>query len=201
MKSGLFLLLPLILIAGCASREPVETSGARSQEESVYAQSLPATDMDASRANESSDPSPVNRSSERTYARELALEEEMIIPGSSSAPVPEDESVSEIDPISPPNTIDLYNTFTLQLVAMESMSGAIAYAQEYGIDPEKAGVARILSRGEIYYVLAYGVYSNQVQAEQASQELQQLGVPEPWVRRLGTLERLSAAADEFQTTQ
>ncbi|MEQ9568231.1 MAG: SPOR domain-containing protein, partial [Pseudomonadales bacterium] len=186
MKTGFFLLLLLILVVGCASRESVETSGARSQEESVYAQSLPATDMDASRANGSSDSNSSSRSRERTYARELTLEEEMIVPRSSvPAPALEDEALSEVEPISPASAIDLYNTFTLQLVAMGSMDDAIAYARQYDIDPEKAGVARILSHGKIYYVLAYGIYSNERLAEEASQELQQLGIPEPWIRRLG----------------
>lgn len=210
MKSGLFLLLSLVLIAGCASQGPAETSSASPQEEPVYAQSSPATDMGSAGTNENepddaTSVDPVDR--ERAYARELALEEEMIVPQpapeTESAPetVPETEPASEVEPVSPASSIDLYNTFTIQLVAMDSMDAAIAYARRYGIDPEQAGVARILSHGEIYYVLAYGIYSSHEQAEQASLELQQLGVPEPWIRRLGTLERLSMEADEFQPTE
>lgn len=202
MKSGFFLLLPLILVAGCASRQSVEAPGAPSQEGPTYAQSLPATDMGSSPVNESDNTSSANRDTERAYARELAFEEEMIIP-QPSAPAPESdrEPQAGVEPASPNTAIDLYNTFTLQLVAMQSMDNAIAYARKYDIDPEQAGVARILSHGKIYYVLAYGIYSTHEQAEQASQELQQLGIPEPWIRRLGTLERLSSEANEFQATQ
>lgn len=202
MKSGFFLLLLLILVAGCASRQSVEAPAVRSQEEPAYAQSLPATDMSSSRVNESDNTSSANGNTERAYARELAFEEEMIIP-QPSAPAPESDSEpeAEVELASPNTAIDLYNTFTLQLVAMLSMDDAIAYARQYDIDPGQAGVARILSHGKIYYVLAYGIYSSQTQAERASQELQQQGIPEPWIRRLGTLERLSAEADEFQATQ
>jgi len=157
--------------------------------------------MDASRMEESGDPASGSTGRERTYARELAFEEEVIVPQSSPALTSEPEPVSEVELANPASSIDLYNTFTLQLVAMDSMGGAIAYARQHAIDPEKAGVARILSHGKIYYVLAYGIYANEEQAEQASQKLQQAGIPEPWIRRLGTLERLSTEANEFQPIQ
>ncbi len=207
MKTAIILLLSAVLASGCASRGPVTPagSGEQAEENSGYAQSLPASDMGASRNSDQGpsgeqesvdDASAGEAGNERPYTRELTLEEEIIHSGPSDAP-----AVDETEAIGPENerqSIDLNNTFTLQLVAMESMEGAVNYAQQYRIDPREAGVARILSQGKIYFVLAYGVYSTHTQAEQASLELQQQGVPEPWIRRLGTLERLSREANDAQ---
>lgn len=203
MKAAFFLILSAILVSSCASQGAIAPSSAGEQvdQESRYSQSLPATDMGASQPRDqelpgeaasenSSSPEPGR---ERTYSRELTLEEEMVFARPSEEEnIPEDQSGPE------QSEIDLNNTFTLQLVAMESMEGAVNYARQYRIDPKEAGVARILSHDKIYFVLAYGVYATYAQAEQASLELQKQGVPEPWVRRLGTLERLSMEADDFQ---
>ena len=182
MKTVITLLTIFLLLSGCVSPNTDSSSVAGNQ-------GTPATTAQDVLSGE-------NQSSERPYARELALEEEMILPLPSSS-VTEPEAETNFDVQDSAVSIDLYNTFTLQLVAMETMEGAIDYARQYGIDSEKAGVARILSHGEIYFILAYGVYSTQTQAERASAELQQMGVPEPWIRRLGTIEQLSKAADEL----
>jgi septal ring-binding cell division protein DamX len=203
MKAVFVLLLYTVLVTGCASQGSVVPSASgQAEEESRYTQSLPATDMgavrpgDQERTEAGENTNRAGSNPERPYSRELALEEELILPGSSPGP----ENVAEEEPGSVRPAIDLNNTFTLQLVAMETMQGAIDYARQYRIDPEEAGVARILSHGEIYFVLAYGVYASHDEADRASLELQQQGVPEPWVRRLGTLERLSMEADDFQPT-
>ncbi len=209
MKTAIILLLSVLLVSGCASRGSVTPadSGPRAEEDSGYAQSLPASDMGASR-NSGQGPSGEQESvddartgeagNERPYTRELTLEEEIVRSSPSDAPTVEETEADGTENERP--AIDLNNTFTLQLVAMESMEGAVNYAQQYRIDPREAGVARILSQGKIYFVLAYGVYATHTQAEQASLELQQQGVPEPWIRRLGTLERLSREANDAQPT-
>ena len=182
MKAVLNLLAILLLLSGCVSPSPETANGNQST-------SATAGQDDSSGEHENSN--------ERPYSRELALEEEMILPQPTPSSSAEPEPATNTDPQDSSVAIVLYNTFTLQLVAMKSMDAAIGYARQYGIDSEQAGVARILSHGDIYFILAYGVYLTQTQAENASEELQQMGVPEPWIRRLGTIERLSREADEL----
>jgi len=180
MKFVLNLLAIMLLLSGCVSPSP----GTAASNQSASA----TASQDDSSAE-------TGNNNERLYARELILEEEMILPQSVPASSAEPDPATNTEAQDSPVAIDLYNTFTLQLVAMPSTESAIGYARQYGIDPEHAGVARILSHGEIYFILAYGVYSTRAQAENASEELQQMGVPEPWIRRLGTIERLSLEAD------
>ena len=88
----------------------------------------------------------------------------------------------------------LDKTYTLQLAAFKQRQLTIDYAERYKIDVDQAGVARIMNKGELWYILAYGVYISREDANQAKANLQARGVPEPWVRRLSTLEALSRKA-------
>ena len=188
------LLCSLLLLVACSSNTSTGTS-LPEEGESKYSQSLPATDFDAEQ------PAKVEPavSPENSYGRQFVLEEEVIAgvregtesPSAGSGAAEDVQTPVERPPIPPLN-----KTYTLQLAAFKEMQQAVDYAQRYSIDADQAGVARIMTKGELWYVLAYGVYTSREDADRAKAELQSRGVPEPWVRTLSTLETLSREASE-----
>lgn len=93
--------------------------------------------------------------------------------------------------------VDVHSTYTLQLVAMDNLDKAIAYAQKHNIDPRLGGVARTHTNGKLWYILAVGVYPTRAEAVVAKVELEARGVPTPWIRTLGSIEALSREANDL----
>jgi len=187
----LSLLCSLILLVACSSNS---SSGASVPEspESSYSKGLPATDLAVADAVDTPGSPP-----ESGYTRQFVLEEEVIASAkeAGSSIVARDSSDFKA-PVERMPMPSLDKTYTLQLAAVKEMDQAIAFAQRYQIDSNQAGVARILSKGQLWYVLAYGVYTSKEDANLAKSDLQAKGVPEPWVRTLATLEALSKEASE-----
>lgn len=191
------LLCSLLLLVACSSNSSSDGPVPK-EAESKYSKDLPATDLGA---DDSSDHFPQAGSAsapESGYSRQFVLEEEVIASARDASDSPSlvretDEFKAPTEPVQLP---PLDQTFTLQLAAVKDMDQAIEYARRYGIGAEKAGVARILSKGELWYVLAYGVYASREEANLAKADLQAVGIPEPWVRSLATLEALAKEASD-----
>ena len=183
-------LVTILILSSCASQQ--DSSDMQS---SPYASSLPATDMVIQNSNQqaSSGPSVEIELDDRVIQDSNVLVEEAIIPANRGyqASSQADASLTETNMAA----IDIANTFTLQLGAFESMESAVSFARLHGIEEAQAGIARILSQGNIYYVLAYGVYTSREDADAASLEMQRQHNITPWIRRLSSLEERSAAAD------
>ena len=192
----------LLLLVACSSNSSTKHTQ-QQQAESRYAENLPATDLRAEPAPRvQAAPEP-----QSGYSRQFVLEEEVIASvrdkADSLPPRARDtadfrtQGIERTPPGIPQDAMPpLDKTYTLQLAAFKQMLQAIDYAERYKIDADQAGVARIMTKGELWYVLAYGVYISREDANQAKADLQAMGVPEPWVRTLSTLEALSKEATQ-----
>lgn len=189
------LLCSLMLLVACSSHSTsdakVSNSGTPEKTESKYSQNLPS--IDSTVVNNSK---PVADSvPEKAYSRQFVLEEEVIADARNAGAAANPRNADAFKaPVQREPTLPLEKTFTLQLAAVREMQQALDYAKRYEIDPEQAGVAKILSKGQLWYVLAYGVFTSREAADLAKADLQAQGIPEPWVRTLATLEELSKEA-------
>lgn len=195
------LLCSIVLLVACSS-SPSSGASAPEDTESKYSQGLPATDFGAESSPVAAQPSASGTgSSETGYSRQFVLEEEVVASvrasdasrsrNSEEFQVPAANDLAAVERQSLP---PLDQTFTLQLAAVKDMQQAIEYAERYNIDAEQAGVTRILSKGQLWYVLAYGVYTSREHANLAKEDLEAHGVPSPWIRSLATLEALNKEA-------
>ena len=183
-----------LLIISCSSSSSTKAASSGAEAEtgrSKFEDTLPATDLGAADASAAE--------TDSALPSELVLQEEVIFSASDSRAAgdggPLDtESLSQQSAPAPEVQVDIDRLFTLQLAALKSMEKAVEYAEKHGIEAEQAGVARVLSNEQIWYVLAYGVYQSMAEAERAKSGLVDRGVPPPWIRTLGTLERLSKEA-------
>lgn len=175
-------LLLLIAYSSGLLANPDQTS-----ERSKYSSTLPSMNIEnAASAN----------GTDRAYSREFVLEEKVVENTRAAVEDIEPRDAERFDAPIRRNLPPLNKTFTLQLAAFKDMQQAVEYAERYQIEEEQAGVARILSKGEVWYVLAYGIYLSREDADIAKLELQAKGVPEPWVRTIATLEALANEAKE-----
>ncbi|MEH6548561.1 MAG: SPOR domain-containing protein [Pseudomonadales bacterium] len=90
---------------------------------------------------------------------------------------------------------DLTSRYTIQMGAFKDESAARSLASSSGLDLDQMGVARIASKGNIFFVLAYGLYTSADEAEQAAQEVcAKAGLDNCWVRNLEKMKELAAKA-------
>lgn len=199
------LLIAFLLIGGCSS----SPSSAVGNSPSKYEAGLPATDMSSTAAGTAA-----ATESDGSYSRQLSLEESVVESVQSmqssisladqaadthagrNADKGADENAGG-EPLPDLILPDLANTYTLQLAALDSVESAITYARRYDIEPDQAGVARTHLDGYVWYILAYGIYATRADAELAKIELESMGVPEPWIRALSAIEKLSKEAVGF----
>lgn len=181
----LSMLCSLLLLIACASNSSTDPK-AETPAESKYSSSLPSMDN----ADTASRQSPADKG----YSREFVLEEEVVENARSAINDMEPRDGSRFDAPAEADLPPLDQTFTLQLAAFRNMEQAVDYAQRYQIEEQQAGVAKILSKGELWYVLAYGIYVSREDANRAKLDLQSRGVPEPWIRTIATLEELANEA-------
>jgi septal ring-binding cell division protein DamX len=188
-----------------ATREPqkIVAIGPPAAEQADGSASAPASSETGTDANATRRPGPYRDNP-------LPLPPTSAIPATaeSGTTIPDDDSETPSPPASqappppatPADNLDVApgmrevldkpaDYYAVQLVAMHRLENILRFARQNGL--EDPLYARISNNGSEWYVLLLGIYPDRDAARNATQSWKQSGNPrvQPWVRKLGPLQR------------
>ena len=128
---------------------------------SKYDAILPATDF-------ADEPEEFGESAQQTSAQNIRVETTSVVVPLDEQPYAdrEDTEAGEIKPV-----VLLDHSYTLRLGLFESHKLATEFARDNELDVKEAGISKVMIEGQVFYLLAFGIYGDLVQARDAAEKL------------------------------